>query len=142
MTLLLLLAMASLLLHTTNSSVYIVISDDHYYTNTTCHHCHNLHHYLLNTTKYFTSNTQLLYLPGLHHLHTDLIVQNVHSISLIGTTTNSTHLATIIDCNSKVNIAIKWASNVVIKHIILASILKYIIQMHDQRVVELILMHQ
>ena len=60
--------------------------DDHYYPNTTCHHCHNLQHYLLNITKYFTSNTQLLFLPGLHHLHTDLIIQNVHNISLIGST--------------------------------------------------------
>ena len=68
----------------TTGRVYIVTPDDHYYPNTTCHHCHNLQHYLLNTTKYFTSNTQLLFLPGLHHLHTDLIIQNIHNISLIG----------------------------------------------------------
>ena len=75
--------------------------DDHYSPNTTCHHCHNLQHYLLNITKYFTSNTQLLFLPGLHHLHTDLIIQNVHNISLIGGTANGTTLDTvIIQCNS------------------------------------------
>ena len=72
------------LLHITTCTVYTVTPDDHYYPNTTCHHCHNLQHYLLNSTKYFTSNTQLLFLPGLHHLHTNLIVQNVHNISLIG----------------------------------------------------------
>ena len=78
---------------------------DHYCPNTTCHHCHNLQHYLLNITKYFTSNTQLLFLPGLHHLHTDLLVQNVHNISLIGSTANGTTLDTvIIQCNSSVGI--------------------------------------
>jgi len=42
-----------------------------------------------NITNYFTSgNTQLHFLPRLHHLHTDLIIQNVHNISLIGSTIN------------------------------------------------------
>ena len=72
------------LLHITTCTVYTVTPDDHYYPNTTCHHCHNLQHYLLNITKYFTSNTHLLFLPGLHHLHSNLIIQNVHNISLIG----------------------------------------------------------
>ena len=72
-----------------------------------CHHCHNLQYYLFNITKYFTSNTQLLFLPGLHHLHTDLIIQNVHNISLIGSTANGTTLDTvIIQCNSPVGITV------------------------------------
>ena len=94
-------------LSVTASTIYTVTPDDHYYPNTTCHHCHNLQHYLLNITKYFTSNTQLLFLPGIHHLHTDLIIQNVHNISLIGSTctTNDTTLDTvIIQCNSSVGI--------------------------------------
>jgi len=77
----------SLLFHITSGSVYNVTPNDN--PNATCHHCHNLQHYLLNTIKYFTSNTQLLFLPGLHHLHTDLIIQNVHNISLIGSTANN-----------------------------------------------------
>ena len=84
------LLLLSSLLHITTCTVYTVTSDDHYHPNTTCHHCHNLQHYLLNINKYFTSNTQLLFLPGLHHLHTDLIIQNVHNISLIGSTANFT----------------------------------------------------
>ena len=76
--------------------------DDHYYPNTTCHHCHNLQHYLLNVTKYFTSNTQLLFLPGLHHLHTDLIIQNVHNVSLIANDT--TQGTVVIQCNSSIGI--------------------------------------
>ena len=86
--------------HIVTSTVYTVTPDDHYYPNTACHHCHNLQHYLLNVTKYFTSNTQLLFLPELHHLHTDLIIQNVHNISLIGSTANGTTLDTVIQCNS------------------------------------------
>ena len=100
--------LATLLPKLTAHTVYTVTSDecdDHYYANITCHNCHNLQHYLLNVTKYFTSNTQLLFLPGLHHLHTDLIIQNVHNISLIGSTANGTTLDTvIIQCNSSVGI--------------------------------------
>ena len=88
------------LLQITTCTVYTVTPDDHYYPNTTCHHCHNLQHYLLNITKYFTSDTQLLFLPGLHHLHTDFIIQNVHNISLIRSTVpNDRTLDTVIQCN-------------------------------------------
>ena len=80
-----LLLLLLLQIHSTTGIVYTVVSDDDD-SNITCYHCHNLQHYLLNTSKYFTSNTQLLFLPGLHHLHTDLIIQNVHNISLIGNT--------------------------------------------------------
>ena len=101
MVLLAILILATLLSNTATHTVYTVIPDDHYYPNTICHHCHNLQHYLLNITKYFTTNTQLLFLPGLHHLHTDLLVQNVHNISLIGSTANGTTRDTvIIQCNS------------------------------------------
>ena len=92
------LLLLSSLLHITTSTVYTVTPYDNYYPNTTCHHCYNLQHYLLNVTKYFTSNTQLFFLPGLHHLHTDLIIQNVHNISLIGSTTNGTTVSTVIQC--------------------------------------------
>ena len=92
----------SSLLHITTCTVYTVTPDDHYYPNTTCHHCHNLQHYLLNITKYFTSNTQLLFLPGLHHLHTDLVIQNVHNISLIGSTANGILPCTVIQSNASI----------------------------------------
>ena len=108
------------LLHITTCTVYTVTPDDHYYPNTTCHHCHNLQHYLLNITKYFTSNTQLLFLPGLHHLHTHLIIQNVHNISLIGSTTNGTTLDTvIIQCKSSVGIVMANITNLVMKYMII-----------------------
>ena len=119
----LMLLLLSSLLHITTGSVYSVTPDDHYYPNTTCHHCHNLQHYLLNTTKYFTSNTQLLFLPGLHHLHTDLIIQNVHNISLIGSTTNGTTPDTVIQCNSSVGIVMTNVTNLIITNITVRSCL-------------------
>ena len=113
------LLLLSSLLHIAPCTVYTVIPDDHYYPNTTCHHCHNLQHYLLNITKYFTSNTQLLFLPGLHHLHTDLIIQNVHNISLIGSTANGTTLDTIIQCNSSVDIVMINITELTMKNMII-----------------------
>ena len=72
------------LIHITTCNFYTVIINHHYYPKTTCHHCHNLQYYLLNTTKYFTSNTQFLFLSGIHHLHSNLVIQNVHNLSFIG----------------------------------------------------------
>ena len=114
------LLLPSSLLHITTGSVYNVTPDDHYYPNTTCHHCHNLQHYLLNTTKYFPSNTQLLFLPGLHHLHTDLIIQNVHNISLIG---NGTTPDTVIQCNSSIGIVMTNITNLIVTNITVRSCL-------------------
>ena len=107
--------------HFVTSTVYTVTLDDHYYPNTTCHHCHNLQHYLLNVTKYFTSNTQLLFLPGLHHLHTELIIQNVHNISLIGSTANGTTLDTVIQCSiyDVAGIMMMGITNLTMKHIMI-----------------------
>ena len=116
------LLLLSSLLHITTCTVYTVTPDDHYYPNTTCHHCHNLQHYLLNVTKYFTSNTQLLFLSGLHHLHTNLIIQNVHNISLIGSTANGTTLDTVtIQCMYPQTkcITITNVSTLVIKNLII-----------------------
>ena len=110
------------LLHITTCTVYTVTPDDHYYPNTTCHHCHNLQHYLRNITEYFTSNTQLLFLPGRHHLHTDLIIQNVHNISLIGSTANGTSDTFIkpqnctFKCISMINISNLTIRNVIFKN--------------------------
>ena len=112
-----LLLLVPSLLHSTTGSVYNVTPDDHYYPNPTCHHCHNLQHHLLNTTKYFSSNTQLFFLPGLHHLHTDLIIQNVYNISLISSTTNDTTPDTVIQCNSLVGIVLRNITNLEMKSI-------------------------
>ena len=111
------LILLSSVLYITTCTLYTVTPDDHYYPNTTSHRCHNLQHYLLNVTKYFTSNTQLLFLPGVHHLHTDLIIQNAHNISLIGSTVNGTTLDTIIECDStdSVGVLISNITNITIE---------------------------
>ena len=119
-----LLTLMILLTTTTTCPLYTVTPDDHDYPNTTCHHCHNLQHYLLNITKYFTSNTQLFFLPGLHHLYTDLIIKNVHNISLIGSTANGTTLNTvIIQCNSSGSIVMNNISSLTMKSIQISNCL-------------------
>ena len=110
-------------LHTATSTVYNVTPDYHYYPNTTCHHCHNLQHYLLNTTKYFTSNTKLLFLPGLHHLRKNLVIQNVYNISLIGNATNGATPDTVIQCNSSVGIEMTNITNLRVTNITVRSCL-------------------
>ena len=87
---------------------------DHDDPNIACHHCHNLHHYLVNATKYFTSNTQLFFLPGIHHLDADIIIQNVHNISLVGSTRNGT---TVIQCKTNCSIVLENCSTVTINNL-------------------------
>ena len=100
--------------HIVICTYYNVIPDDH---DSTCNHCHTLQHYLLNINKYFTSNTQLLFLPGLHNLRDDLIIQNVHNISLIGSAANGTTLNTIIQCNRLPSIVIANVYNITIENL-------------------------
>ena len=72
--------MLTCLAHSTNCVVYHVVPDDHYLaTNNNI-----LQHYLNNSEKYFTSHTQLVFLPGKHHLHTDLVVQHVVNLTIEG----------------------------------------------------------
>ena len=46
--------------------------------------CFPLQHYLKNASLYFTDNTTLSFLNGMHKLDTSLIIQNVANLSLIG----------------------------------------------------------
>ena len=120
-----LLMLMILLTTTTTCPLYNMTPDGYYYPSTTCYNCHNLQHHLLNVTKYFTSNTQLLFLPGLHHLHTDLIIQNVHNISIIGSTANGAtpDTAAIIQCNSSGSIAMNNVSSLAMKSIQISNCL-------------------
>ena len=101
---------------------YIVIPDEGYYANATCLHftCHTLQYYMQNSTKYFTSNTQLLFLPGLHHLYTDLIIQNVHNVSIIGKNSST---SSVIHCNSSVGIIMKNVTNLSIGNMVIRNCL-------------------
>ena len=109
------LLMASLL-HTTTSTVYYVMPDDHYHPindNT-----YTLQHYLNNINKYFTSNSQLHFLPGQYYLNNDLIIQNVSNFSLIGNRTNEV-INTVINCTSPAGIVVVGSSNIVIANIVM-----------------------
>ena len=81
-----------------------------------CDHCFNLLD-LSNLTKHFSSDTQLYFLPGLHHLPTDLIIQNVNNISLIGSVISLTTPSTVIQCTSSVGIVMTNITNLTVKNI-------------------------
>ena len=113
--LLLLLLMAALL-HTTTSTVYYVMPDNHYHPindNT-----YTLQHYLNNTNKYFTSNTQLYFLPGQYYLNNDLMIQGVSNFTLVGNRINEV-INTVINCTSPAGIVVVGSSNTVIANIVM-----------------------
>ena len=85
------------------STVYHVMPDNHYHP--ISDNTYTLQHYLNNTNKYFTSNTQLHFLPGRYYLNNDLIIQGVSNFSLIGNRTNEV-INTVINCTSLADIAV------------------------------------
>ena len=93
-----LLLLSSLLVLTTVSSksVYYVrpdIDSSQNYSPST----YNLYHYLLNASKYFTSNSELKFLPGEHHLGAVITIKDVHHFSLIESSRNGT-VNSIVKC--------------------------------------------
>ncbi|XP_065907498.1 uncharacterized protein [Dysidea avara] len=117
MSYLLRMLLVSLLLQTTSSAVYYVIPDDHYTSN---NNTYTLQHYLNNTNKFFTSHTQLHFLPGKYFLNTDLIIQHVSDLSLIGNRTNEV-INSVIKCTSQspAGIVVVGSSNIVIANIMM-----------------------
>ena len=112
----LLLLLVAALLHTTTSTVYYVTPDNHYYPindNT-----HTLRHYLNNTNKYFTSNTQLHFLPGQYYLNNDLMIQGVSNFTFIGNRINEV-INTVINCTLPAGIVVVDSSNIVIANIVM-----------------------
>ena len=98
-----------------SSTVYYVIPDDDYTTN---NNTYTLQHYLNNINKYFTSHTQLHFLPGQYYLNTDLIIQNVSNLSLIGNRTNEV-INSVIKCTLPAGIAVVSSSNIVIANLVM-----------------------
>ena len=105
-------------------SPYTVVPDS-CHTNATCHHCHDLHYYVQNSTKYFTHNTQLLFQPGVHCLHTDLVIENVHNVSLIGRSNDSSNTSTVIQCNSTVGIIMKNVTKLSMENMVIKNCLAH-----------------
>ena len=105
--------MVACLLHATSPTVYYVIPDEHYTTN---NNSYTLQHYLNNINKYFVSHTQLHFLPGQYYLNTDLIIQHVSNLSLIGNRTNEV-ISSVIKCTSPAGVVVTGSSNIVITNI-------------------------
>ena len=72
-----------------SSTTYFVKPDHEYYPNK---NAHTLSYYLMNSNKYFSSYTQLQFLPGISLLKSDLILQDVKNFTLCGN-------ASVIQCN-------------------------------------------
>ena len=107
------------LLHLTTvtaTGVYYVTPDDQSDINNDCpidHECHTLQYYLLNSSKYFTSNTQLHFLQGIFYINADIVIDSLHNFSLLGSGVNDT----LIECSTPSLIAIINCANTVIKNI-------------------------
>ena len=98
-------------------TVYNVTPDDN-----KCGHCQSLQDYISSVGNYFASNVQLYFLPGVHHLHTDLIIQNVHNFTLIGSTANGTVTSqTVIHCAPFTGIIITNSTNLTMKNVVIKN---------------------
>ena len=115
------LVLASLLHLITATGVYYVTPDDDQSDiNNDCpidHECHTLQYYLLNTSKYFTSNTQLHFLQGKFYINNDIVIDSLHNFSLVGSGVNNT----LIECSTPSLIAVINCTNTVIKNITTGS---------------------
>ena len=110
------------LLHliTATGVYYVTPDDDQSDINNDCpidHECHTLQYYLLNTSKYFTSNTQLHFLQGNFYINDDIVIDSLHNFSLVGSGVNNT----LIECSTPSLIAIINCTNTVIKNITTGS---------------------
>ena len=117
------------LLHliTATGVYYVTPDDDQSDINNDCpidHECHTLQYYLLNTSKYFTSNTQLHFLQGNFYINDDIVIDSLHNFSLVGSGVNNT----LIECSTPSLIAIINCTNTVIKSITTGSQCKNLVK--------------
>ena len=110
------------LLHliTATGVYYVTPDDDQSDINNDCpidHECRTLQYYLLNTSKYFTSNTQLHFLQGNFYINDDIVIDSLHNFSLVGSGVNNT----LIECSTPSLIVIINCTNTVIKNITTGS---------------------
>ena len=100
----------AMLLHMTMGRVYYVIPDN-YSTINNNDTTNSLGYYLKNTSKYFSSDSQLKFKLGNHYLNTDLVIQNTANVKLTGENLS------IIKCTSHVNIIILNVTNFTLNNI-------------------------
>ena len=91
----------ALLLHITMATLYYVTPDDSDFINTNdTESAMSLEYYLMNTSNYFSSDSQFHFKMGHHYLNSDLVIQNVTNVTLTGES------LCIIRCTSHVSIII------------------------------------
>ena len=80
--------------------------------------CHTLSHYLENTTQYFTSNTRISFLHGVHKINKSgvLHIKQVFNLILTKYNASSSHAATII-CMKLATLRFENIVNLVVKHL-------------------------
>ena len=92
-----------LLLHITIAKVYNVIPDEGDFMDyNETESAKSLEYYLKNTSKFFSSDSQLHFKMGYHYLNTDLVIQNITNVTLTGEFEG----LCIIRCTSHVRIII------------------------------------
>jgi len=98
-----------------SATIYYVVPDN----NVTCtyRYCHTLSHY---ANKHVGSNSQLRFQSGVFNLYNDLIIKDVHNVSLIGTSKAANSTAnTIIQCNSSVSIVMINITSLTIRNMVI-----------------------
>ena len=80
--------------------------------------CHTLSHYLDNTTQYFTSNTRISFLHGVHEIYTSrkLWITNVSNLILTGYNVSNSHSAKIV-CMQPASLIFENIVHLVIKNL-------------------------
>ena len=78
-----------------SKSVYYVRPDDEGFSSNNSPSAHTLNYYLLNGSKYFTSNTELKFLSGVHQLDAVITIKDTHNFSLTGSSRNGIINSTI-----------------------------------------------
>jgi len=96
-----------------------VIPDDQYTANSNSSNTHTLQHYL-SIKIYFTSHAHFHFLPGQYYLNTDLIIQRVSNLSIIGNRTDE-GIITVIKCTSPAGIEVVGSRNIVIANIVMIN---------------------
>ena len=128
-----------------NCNVYHITPDTGYCNNNiSYHYCGDLQSLLLSTSSNFMANTQLTFLPGLHHLSANLSIQNVYNITLVGSVANG-KTATIQCSTKQLLITMTNTTQLTIKDLVIAdcgmNVSSYDLRHHQYRLYTVQLYH-
>ena len=96
--------------------------------------CHTLSHYLENTTRYFTSNTRISFLDGVHEINKSGVfnIKNVSNLTLTGYNVSSSHAAKIT-CRKPASLRFENIVNLVVSHLSVLSCGYPFMQLNDDK---------